>query len=32
MKIVSATNNKNKLNEIREILGDDFEIVSLKYI
>ena len=32
MKIVFATNNKNKLKEIREILGDDFEIVSLKDI
>jgi XTP/dITP diphosphohydrolase len=29
MKIVFATNNKNKLREIREILGSDFEIVSL---
>lgn len=32
MKIVFATNNKNKLREIREILGDQFEIVSLKDI
>ncbi len=29
MKIVFATNNRNKLREIREILGSDFEIVSL---
>ena len=29
MKIVFATNNKNKLSEIREILGESFEIVSL---
>lgn len=29
MKIVFATNNKNKLAEIREILGDKFNIVSL---
>lgn len=32
MKIVFATNNKNKLKEIREILGDNFEIVSLSDI
>ncbi len=32
MKIVFATNNKNKLAEIRSILGDRFEIVSLKDI
>ncbi len=32
MKIVFATNNKNKLHEIREILGDGFEIVSLNDI
>ncbi|MGI6243721.1 MAG: non-canonical purine NTP diphosphatase [Prevotella sp.] len=32
MKIVFATNNKHKLQEIREILGDDFEIVSLSDI
>ncbi len=31
-KIVFATNNKNKLREIREILGEQFEIVSLKDI
>jgi XTP/dITP diphosphohydrolase len=29
MKIVFATNNAHKLQEIREILGSDFEIVSL---
>lgn len=29
MKIVFATNNKNKLREIREIVGDKFEILSL---
>ena len=32
MKIVFATNNKNKLSEIRDILGSDFEIVSLQDI
>ena len=32
MKIVFATNNMNKLNEIREILGQEFEIMSLKDI
>lgn len=32
MKIVFATNNKNKLAEIRSILGDRFEIVSLQDI
>jgi XTP/dITP diphosphohydrolase len=32
MKIVFATNNEHKLKEIREILGDKFEIVSLKDI
>ena len=29
MKIVFATNNKNKLSEIREILGSSFEVKSL---
>ncbi|MBP6273291.1 non-canonical purine NTP diphosphatase [Hallella sp.] len=29
MKIVFATNNQHKLQEIREILGDQFEILSL---
>ncbi len=32
MKIVFATNNQHKLQEIRDILGSDFEIVSLKDI
>ena len=32
MKIVFATNNQHKLQEIREILGDQFEILSLAYI
>ena len=32
MKIVFATNNRHKLREIREILGPDFEIVSLSDI
>jgi len=31
-KIVFATTNKNKLKEVREILGDNFEIISLKDI
>ena len=32
MKIVFATNNKNKLKEIRKILGDRVEVLSLKDI
>ena len=32
MKIVFATNNQHKLQEIRDILGSAFEIVSLKVI
>lgn len=32
MRIVFATNNQHKLQEIREILGNDYEIVSLKEI
>lgn len=32
MKIVFATNNAHKLREIREILGPEFEIVSLSDI
>ena len=32
MKIVFATNNQHKLQEIRDILGSKFEIVSLKEI
>ena len=31
-KIVFATNNQHKLDEIRSILGKDFEVVSLKDI
>lgn len=31
-KIVFATNNQHKLDEIRSILGADFEVVSLKDI
>ena len=30
MEIVFATNNQHKLLEIRDILGSDFEVVSLK--
>jgi len=29
MKIVFATNNKNKLRELQQILGDKFELLSL---
>lgn len=32
MKICFATNNRNKLEEIQQILGDSFEILSLKDI
>ncbi len=32
MKIVFATNNSHKLQEIRDILGSEFDIVSLKDI
>lgn len=32
MKIVFATNNQHKLQEIRDILGSEFKIVSLKDI
>ena len=32
MKIVFATNNTHKLSEIRQILGSDFEILSLNDI
>ena len=32
MRIVFATNNQHKLQEIRDILGSEFEIVSLKDI
>jgi len=32
MKLVFATNNQNKVNEIKSILGNEFEILSLKDI
>ena len=32
MKIVFATNNKHKLDEVRNILGEGFEVVSLAEI
>ncbi len=32
MKICFATNNNHKLQEVRNVLGDEFEIVSLKDI
>ena len=32
MKICFATNNQNKLKEISQILGDQFELVSLESI
>jgi XTP/dITP diphosphohydrolase len=32
MKIVFATNNAHKLQEVRQILGDTFEVLSLKDI
>ena len=32
MKIVFATNNSHKLSEIRSILGDRFEVLSLSDI
>lgn len=32
MKIVFATNNQHKLEEVRHILGDDFEVLSLEDI
>lgn len=32
MKIAFATNNKNKLAEIKEILGENFEVLSLNDI
>ncbi|VAW12255.1 Nucleoside 5-triphosphatase RdgB (dHAPTP, dITP, XTP-specific) [hydrothermal vent metagenome] len=32
MKLVFATNNPHKLHEIQNILGDDFEIISLQDI
>ncbi len=30
MKLIFATNNENKLKEIRSVLGDEFEILGLK--
>ncbi|MEQ9592260.1 MAG: non-canonical purine NTP pyrophosphatase, partial [Cyclobacteriaceae bacterium] len=30
MKLCFATNNDHKLREVREVLGDSFEILSLK--
>ena len=32
MKIVFATNNKHKLDEIRKILGNKFDVLSLNDI
>lgn len=32
MKIIFATNNENKLSEIRNILGNNYEVLSLKNI
>ncbi len=32
MKLVFATNNQHKLKELQEILGDEFELLSLKQI
>ena len=32
MKLVFATNNRHKLNEIRAILGDKIELLSLNDI
>ena len=32
MKVVFATNNTHKLQEIREILGTAYEVVSLREI
>jgi len=32
MKLVFATNNKHKLREVRQILGDQYEILSLEEI
>ncbi len=29
MKIVFATNNQHKLEEVRQILGDSYEVLSL---
>ena len=32
MKIVFATNNAHKLSEVKAVLGDGFEIVTLKEV
>ena len=32
MKIVFATNNQHKLSEVRAVLGDSFELVTLKEV
>ena len=32
MKLVFATNNQHKLEEVRAILGDNYEVLSLKEI
>ena len=32
MKLVFASNNKNKIAEIQQLIGDKFEIVSLEDI
>ncbi|MBQ8366303.1 MAG: non-canonical purine NTP diphosphatase [Alistipes sp.] len=32
MKIVFATNNAHKLSEVRAVLGDDYELVTLKEV
>ena len=32
MKLIFATNNKHKLEEVRKVLGDSFEIGSLEEI
>ena len=30
MRLILATNNSHKLSEIKDILGEDFDILSLK--
>lgn len=32
MKLIFATNNDNKLSEVKQLLGNEFEIISLKEI
>jgi len=32
IKLVFATNNQHKLNEVRNMLGENFELVSLEDI